>query len=180
MQTSGATDNTAWMADISQSVLRSGHVGDFFSYTPGTVIAVVGQMVELWPKTNDSHPRVFAVAPRLPRGLTIDKFTGLIHGTPEECTDGPLVYFVTACEPCADFNTSIAIIHVNVLSISSPGYPTAHHIQHGRERMPASSYPAPNVQTFAPYDIQNQIRQAISAQLEQALVDLNTVRRSEQ
>lgn len=110
------------------NALTSGRASEIFAYTPNSLVVAVGQKVELRPSRNDSCPRLFAVAPELPRGVAIDKTTGLITGTAQEATDGLVAHFVTSCEPsmiAADIKIQIAIVHINVITVVAPGYTIA-------------------------------------------------------
>jgi len=106
------------------NALTSGRASEIFAYTPNSMVVAVGQKVELRPPRNESC-RLFAVAPELPRGIEIDKTTGLITGTAQEATDGIGSYFVTSCEPsmvAADIKIEIAMVHINVIKVVAPGY----------------------------------------------------------
>lgn len=84
---------------------------NMFSYLPDNTTATIGQRLELLPLLDGLKPRVFAVAPELPQGLTIDRFTGVIHGVPHE-SDLPRVYFVTCCEIPDNFKVRTAAVHI--------------------------------------------------------------------
>lgn len=97
----------------------------YFSYTPNSVVARIGQRVELWPPVINSAPLVYAVAPKLPGGLTIDRHTGYIGGITEEATDGSSTFFITACEQRSVItNVRLAIIHLNVVNCFASGFTT--------------------------------------------------------
>lgn len=88
---------------------------DVFSYTPSNVVATLGQKVELMPLTFGKL--IFAIAPNLPRGLSIDMHTGLIHGAGQELTTGPETYFVTACEPSPLIHRiKVATINISIVN----------------------------------------------------------------
>lgn len=91
-----------------------------FSYSQREVVASVWQKIHLFPLTANRVPLVFAVAPELPSGLTIDKFSGVISGIPQRPTDGPATYFVTSCEPQKVNNVKVACVHINVI-VGPPG-----------------------------------------------------------
>jgi len=97
----------------TQGLQRSSHVEESFMYMPSGAVRV-GQKVAFLPLMNDAAPRVFAVAPELPCGLTLDELTGVIHGIPQEATAGPLLYFVTSCDPCSSLGVSTAMIEINI------------------------------------------------------------------
>merc|ERR1719313_995872 len=105
-------------------------IGERFSYMPPSSVAALGQEMELWPVVSGSNPRVFAIAPPLPRGLSIDKFTGVVRGVPQQTTTGNSTHFVTCCEPLAHFSISIAVIHLNILSSATPVDQSANLLQH--------------------------------------------------
>eukprot|EP00439_Symbiodinium_sp_Y106_P060327 s1423_g8.t3 len=91
---------------------------DFFEYKPNSLEVFVGQMVELWPPVSHLRGCLFAAAPRLPLGVTLDERSGLVHGRPqdnEEPTQGQVNYFVTACNPARFPPTvSVALIKLTV------------------------------------------------------------------
>lgn len=96
--------------------------GQSFTYMPSEVTVAVGQQVDMWPQIS-SRVRLFAIAPELPRGLTLQTRTGRICGAPQEPV-GQCPYFVTSCEPHANNNASrlqIAIVHINVIDVGSAG-----------------------------------------------------------
>mmetsp|Transcript_28037 Transcript_28037/g.52566 ORF Transcript_28037/g.52566 Transcript_28037/m.52566 type:complete len:431 (+) Transcript_28037:131-1423(+) len=88
---------------------------DFFEYKPSCLEVFVGQMVELWPPVSHLRGCIFAVAPRLPLGVTLDERSGLLHGRPQEPTQGQVNYFITACNPTRFPPTvSVALIKLTV------------------------------------------------------------------
>lgn len=92
-----------------------------FSYMPRALCVAIGQEVEFLPDLDGSYqPRLFAISPELPQGLTIDRFTGVIYGRPQEVTDKP--YFVSACEPMVNFNTVSACVYLTVTGTAASGY----------------------------------------------------------
>jgi len=104
---------------------------DFFSYTPSSVVVGVGQAVELWPPVPIlSAGMLFAVSPALPRGLALDKNTGLIAGTAQEGTDGSKQYFVTACNPRAVVpSIRVSMVDIKVINVQAPGYTMSSLVQ---------------------------------------------------
>lgn len=122
----------AWDPMSLPSVLGGGNMPmDYFSYTPSSVVAGVGQAVELWPPVPiASAGMVFAVSPALPTGLTLDKNTGLISGIAQEGTDGSRQYFVTACEPRSVVpNIRISMVDIKVINVQAPGYTMSSLVQ---------------------------------------------------
>lgn len=88
---------------------------DFFEYKPNSLEVFVGQMVELWPPVSHLRGCLFAAAPRLPLGVTLDERSGLVHGRPQEPTQGQVNYFVTTCNPARFPPTvSVALIKLTV------------------------------------------------------------------
>jgi len=171
--------------------LTCGRTSEIFSYTPSNVVVEVGQRVELWPPFNGSRPRLFAVAPELPRGLLIDTHTGLIHGAPQESTYGSVTHFVTSSEPSAASaalaSVQLAVVHINVMNSAMPGRPIANHIDQRLGEMMAMwrdevSVPAlmpnrlpnygqyPQVQAQQVFSPQAQAQQVFSAQVQQQLM----------
>jgi hypothetical protein len=120
------------ITSLSGMVDGAGEVGaQLFSYVPGTVMAAVGQPVKLWPVVNGSNTagRIYAVAPDLPQGLTIDSFTGVIHGVPQQATDGTGVHFVTYCDPLAHYGVNTAVVHITVMNIHTAAFESANPMQ---------------------------------------------------
>jgi len=101
-------------------VAPSGNDQGSFAYTASDVVVAVGQEVELWPvERRTSSTLLYAVSPDLPRGLMIDKFTGLIHGSPQEATQGDCTYFVALCEPTFNGTTvKMSILQINVVAVA--------------------------------------------------------------
>jgi hypothetical protein len=92
-----------------------------FAYSSSTAVAGVGQSIELWPPLEIvCGGLVFAVAPELPPGLTLEKHTGLIHGTTLVASEGN--YFVTACQPGAPLNMRISTVSIKIISVQAPGF----------------------------------------------------------
>lgn len=104
---------------------------DFFSYRPSSVVIGVGQAVELWPPVHIlSAGMLFAVSPALPRGLALDKNTGLIAGIAQEGTDGSRQYFVTACNPRAVVpSIRVSMVDIKVINVQAPGYTMSSLVQ---------------------------------------------------
>jgi hypothetical protein len=117
---------------------------DFFTYAESDVVVAVGQPVALLPMLPSSFGQfVFAVAPELPRGLTIDTRTGLVHGVPQEATSGKAMHFVTACEPCSA-TVKIAIIYLNIINIMAPGKHITNLVHHGSGLTTVTLHDAPS------------------------------------
>jgi hypothetical protein len=107
----------------------AGPKSEFFLYSTSNATACVGQYLELWPVlSGPCHQFLFAAAPELPRGLTIDKRTGLIYGKPQDATDGNTIHFITLCEP-STAKVKIATIYINVVNIMAPGYRISNLVQ---------------------------------------------------
>jgi hypothetical protein len=143
---------------------------DAFSYIPGTVSTVVGKKLEMLPVLDGSQPRVFAIAPDLPRGLTLDMFTGLIHGVPMEATDTTTLHFVTACEPLVNLRVRTAAVRIAISSLPAPAP--------GEPGMPAVPTWMPNMQRKCEMDpeMQHQLQQVVAKQLMGAISDLRVDR----
>jgi hypothetical protein len=109
----------------------AGQSQDLFSYTPANATVVVGQPIELRPALTTSNQQyVFAVAPDLPRGLIIDRRTGVIHGFAQEATSaGNTTYFVTLFEPLSA-KVKVAIVQLNILEIMAPGKHITNLVHH--------------------------------------------------
>lgn len=97
------------------SDLAAQGVMDFFEYVPNSLEVFVGQMLELWPPVTQMRGMIFAVAPRLPAGLSLDERSGLLHGRPQERTVGQVTYFITACNPQrTPTKVSVALVKLTV------------------------------------------------------------------
>jgi len=89
----------------------------YFTYVPSSILAEVGQHVQLWPL--NASLAVFAVAPDLPPGITIDMHTGVIQGTAETASDGPGRYFVTSCDFCDIGNVKMCFVDIDIVDVGS-------------------------------------------------------------
>lgn len=160
---------------IAEKPVASAHPGadnlatEMFSYSPGSVVAGIGQAIEMWPRINCPTPMVFAVAPKLPQGLSIDMHTGLIHGLSLESTNGSRTYFVTACEPSAVINkVVIAMISVNVMNIQAPGYAMTSVVQSEPGVTLVTLRESQTNAAQAPYDVGNVLVDQLRVELDQA------------
>jgi len=97
---------------------------EVFAYTPESIVVGVGQLVELWPPVHlISASLVFVISPDLPHGLALDPRVGLIHGKPQEPTDGMVTYFVTACAPGdPSLKVKMAMVRIKVMDVRVPGH----------------------------------------------------------
>lgn len=104
---------------------------DLFTYTPDTMVVGTGQTIELHPPVDIMLAgMVFAVAPELPPGISLDRQTGRIYGTAQEATSGPDTYFVTACAPhAANKEVMMAVVNIKIIHVHAPGLTMASIVQ---------------------------------------------------
>lgn len=115
-----SNDQNSMLTGMATSMSMGDTTAELFTYNPAHAVATVGQQVALWPSLVNVS-LLFAVAPELPRGLSVDTRTGFISGVALETTDGPVTHFVTACEPSAFVDKiNIAIIDISIFSPQDP------------------------------------------------------------
>jgi len=121
----GASLPQAALSNVAAVIAAAAqHVAvDLFTYTPDTMVVGTGQTIELHPPVDIMLAgMVFAVAPELPPGISLDRQTGRIYGTAQEATSGPDTYFVTACVPrAANKEVMMAVVSIKIIHVHAPG-----------------------------------------------------------
>lgn len=111
---------------------------------------------------------IYSVAPKLPRGLTIDILTGRIHGIGEEATEGPVTHFVAACEPSVYVSQiKIAMVDITIVAPQAPSalLPNTHPNLHCALGAGSPCTDGQGEQEVLAWGLQEQLAQASAALL---------------
>jgi hypothetical protein len=126
---------------------------------------------------------IFAVASELPAGVSIDRHTGVIHGTVQENKSGQGTILVTACEPCAAVpKVRIATCQLNVVGIQAPGF-TVSNVEQVEPGVMKVTLKNPEPPTLSGTDVRTGMYsdlQGLSDKIQRASSTINQISQAEQ